>query len=524
MSERRLASFGKRFASRIVDHVGHNPKVIKNLQWMRSPALASLCSGSEGLGLWLTATLVELMVFMKIGSPPEWKYSCDNDPLKQRWIKENSLATVLVSEMQQLDNPNGVKNLISGDVIQLPENIDGLVCGFSCKTVSLRNPKRQRKCIQNAQGDTGVSFLMLCEHIYRKRPRFLLLENVRGIMTKNTTKAGRSEEEEERMEKEEEMDQNDDEDNYENAFGETQADVVKATLEGFGYTVRVILSNAADFGIPQCRPRVFFVGVRGADVNDAMLGDIEATVEFLKLPSLPMEEFWTDDPDPTPTKPRTYTAMRLSKNAEEPKWLKIHPAVYAAHNVAFRLPDEGDDRKFGKAFSALPAREKSIVLLDYELDEQVNSVVCKQGKDSKEMIRDLTQSVKRSRLMSDMMPCITTGFKGWRKNARRLVSGRECMNFQGLFPELFPAFDQFTRRQLIAIGGDAFCMPQALALLLAILLHVPMSDGRDQDEVDHQDGQQSMSPTSSLPEEASSAASLPPPIQVLSDLLSMGGD
>ena len=102
----------------------------------------------------------------------------------------------------------------------LPD-FDLLIGGFPCQSFSIAG---KRKGFADTR---GTLFFEIARIASAKRPRFLLLENVKGLL------------------------------NHENGrtFG-----VILRTLDGLGYDIQWQVLNSKDFGVPQNRERVFIVG------------------------------------------------------------------------------------------------------------------------------------------------------------------------------------------------------------------------------------------------------------------------
>jgi DNA (cytosine-5)-methyltransferase 1 len=100
---------------------------------------------------------------------------------------------------------------------------DIVIGGFPCQGFSVANTKR------NVEDERNQLYKQLMRIIDAKKPKFFLAENVKGIMS----------------------------------LGKGQ--VLKMIIDdftGLGYKVQAKLLNAADYGVPQLRQRVFIVGVR----------------------------------------------------------------------------------------------------------------------------------------------------------------------------------------------------------------------------------------------------------------------
>ena len=122
-----------------------------------------------------------------------------------------------------------------GDVIQcgdmadlldtLPKRADVVIGGFPCQDVSING---------NRAGERGTRttlYRVMIEVIQRVRPKMFVAENVKGLLMSH----GRN-------------------------FYETMLDEFKALPK---YTVSDKLYNAADYGVPQSRERIFIVGRKG---------------------------------------------------------------------------------------------------------------------------------------------------------------------------------------------------------------------------------------------------------------------
>lgn len=104
--------------------------------------------------------------------------------------------------------------------VQLPD-FDLLVGGFPCQSFSIAGKRKGFK-------DTrGTLFFEIARIITAKRPRLLLLENVKGLLSHEE---GRT-------------------------FGK-----ILSTLDELGYDVQWEVLNSKDFGVPQNRERVYIVG------------------------------------------------------------------------------------------------------------------------------------------------------------------------------------------------------------------------------------------------------------------------
>ena len=108
---------------------------------------------------------------------------------------------------------------------EIPE-FDMLVAGFPCQSYSNAGKRRGFK------DDRGALFFEIARILRDKRPRYLLLENVKGLFSFDTGKGFQT---------------------------------ILGILSDIGYRVQWQVLNSKDFGIPQHRERVFIVGHFGGE-------------------------------------------------------------------------------------------------------------------------------------------------------------------------------------------------------------------------------------------------------------------
>jgi DNA (cytosine-5)-methyltransferase 1 len=120
---------------------------------------------------------------------------------------------------------DGHTNLDIATVESLPKKIDLLVGGFPCQSFSIAGKR-------GGFNDTrGTLFFEIARIIAVKKPKAILLENVKGLLSHDN--------------------------------GRTFETIIKA-LDELGYDVEWCVFNGTDFGKPQNRPRVYIRGfIRG---------------------------------------------------------------------------------------------------------------------------------------------------------------------------------------------------------------------------------------------------------------------
>lgn len=111
----------------------------------------------------------------------------------------------------------------------IPSQFDLLCAGFPCQAFSIAGKR-------GGFDDTrGTLFFDVAEIIQKHQPKAIFLENVKGLTSHDK---GRT------------------------------FEVIKNTLEDLGYSVFTKIINAADFGVPQNRERIFIVGFHQQKMPD----------------------------------------------------------------------------------------------------------------------------------------------------------------------------------------------------------------------------------------------------------------
>lgn len=162
-----------------------------------APRLLSLFSGCGGMDLGFKAAGFNLV------------FANDFDKAAQRVYRKN---------LGEIDPRSVVE--ISSD--ELPD-FEVLTAGFPCQPFSTAG---SRLGTADARGNLYLECLRI---IQAKRPRVVVFENVRGILS------------------------------IKNQDGSLLIDTITQSLEELGYNVNLKLLNASDYGVPQNRHRVFIV-------------------------------------------------------------------------------------------------------------------------------------------------------------------------------------------------------------------------------------------------------------------------
>jgi len=121
------------------------------------------------------------------------------------------------------------ENIIEFDFKTIPnKDYDVLLGGFPCVSFSIVGKQKGLK--DDINGKLYESYANYVEHF---KPKVFLAENVKGILSANKGEAIK---------------------------------IIKKRFEDTGYKLKIFLVNFADFGVPQLRERVLFIGVR-KDIN-----------------------------------------------------------------------------------------------------------------------------------------------------------------------------------------------------------------------------------------------------------------
>jgi len=148
--------------------------------------------------------------FRMAGVPIEWIGHSEIDPYPESIYRTHFT----------FPNYGDLTKLTAQDI----PDFDILVGGFPCQAFSVAG---RRKGFQDQRGSL---FFELARLLRNKKPRYFLLENVKGLLFHNE--------------------------------GRTFSAIIR-TLTELGYCVEWSVCNSADFGVPQHRERVFLIGYIG---------------------------------------------------------------------------------------------------------------------------------------------------------------------------------------------------------------------------------------------------------------------
>jgi DNA (cytosine-5)-methyltransferase 1 len=151
----------------------------------------------------------------------------------------NDINEAACATYQRNLSPEIICGDITGLIEETPDTADVVIGGFPCQDISINGLRK------GASGERSGLYRRMVEVVDRCQPQLFIAENVKGITQRYNRDSLRQ---------------------------------VVADFEGIGYKVDYYLFLAADFGVPQMRERVFFIGTRPNNVTFA--------------PPTPMTEAW----------------------------------------------------------------------------------------------------------------------------------------------------------------------------------------------------------------------------------------
>lgn len=196
----------------------------------------SLFSGAMGLDLGLEEAGLEI------------KFAQDVDPWCEKTAIANKKKYYMLGDIKKLIEEDPSCDFILNKAGLKKEEVFAVVGGPPCQAFSTAG-KRE------SFGDPRGSLFMEFAHVIKTiRPRFFVMENVKGLTSAPISKPSKDKKEEEYTEEEKNG----------SAFR-----VVKKTLEDIGYKLVYGVLDAVHYGVPEFRERLIIIGSR--DKEDIFL-------------------------------------------------------------------------------------------------------------------------------------------------------------------------------------------------------------------------------------------------------------
>lgn len=215
--------------------------VIAMLIHMRKIKVVELFAGVGGFRLGLEAAHKGSAGYEIIWSN-QWEPSTKSQPA----------SDIYVAKFGDYGHSNeDIEKVIEKDFASIP-NHDLLVGGFPCQDYSVARTLSQAKGLIGEKGVLWWSIYTILKRKGNKRPDYIFLENVDRLLKSPAKQRGRD-------------------------FA-----IMLASLSDLGYAVEWRVINAADYGFPQRRRRVFIMGYKkGTALYEKVLKNIKDPMEFI---------------------------------------------------------------------------------------------------------------------------------------------------------------------------------------------------------------------------------------------------
>jgi DNA (cytosine-5)-methyltransferase 1 len=189
-------------------------------------------------------------------------------------------------------------------VASLPKNVDLLVGGFPCQDYSVAKTLNSSKGLK---GKKGVLWWEILRLVHKQKPKFIFLENVDRLLKSPSNQRGRD-------------------------FA-----VMLKTLGDEGYTIEWRVVNAAEYGFPQRRIRVFIIATKKKP--DAKKSSPKSIIEKTGIlaRSLPIEKLTGTISEIDLNDEVDEISLRFNKGAAKSPFLS---AGYFADGVAYSIKSE----------------------------------------------------------------------------------------------------------------------------------------------------------------------------------------
>ena len=177
----------------------------------------------------------------------------EKDEWASETYKKNHSRTKVITE--DITNITELDSIMPSGVC----NIDGVIGGPPCQGFSLSGNRDKN----DPRNSLFMEFVRFVKHF---QPKFFVMENVTGILSMKTKS------------------------------GEFVKDLIRKEFEAAGYNIEPYILNAAEFGVPQSRVRVFFIGLKNTikfdknklEPKGSFFGDEQRTISdaIMDLPQI----------------------------------------------------------------------------------------------------------------------------------------------------------------------------------------------------------------------------------------------
>ena len=328
--------------ARLVENVGQGVK------------LSTACSGSG------MAEAYHILVHQVLKKEAVVSFACEKTPNKREWylrLIEPRLAKpeCLFVDITELGSGTA-KCAKHEQSCPVPVGQRLLVCGFSCKDLSKLSStltEEEKACaLAKSSGTTSSTFRGLLEVTELTKPDAIIMEDVDLFTEDKDTGTGGMDVE--------------DSDSF-----CTNLPFLIRSFRSLGYMLNYKRFSSAEYGVPQGRIRVYFVGVR-LDVHDlteedatTMLNKIMAETDRFKIDPVPLPDLLlqANHPHVQHEKQQLQSGgKRQSGNKSEQVWKKEHEAFFKSKGLSWRDLKMPEVYKGNAWFDGLPQRSKEIVI------------------------------------------------------------------------------------------------------------------------------------------------------------------
>ncbi|MFT4884294.1 MAG: DNA (cytosine-5)-methyltransferase 1 [Natronomonas sp.] len=286
-------------------------------------------------------------------------WGVDHEAKTKPTFEANHDCEMTVGDIREMEPPE--LGLEAGE-------LDLVAGGPPCPTFSLvgRSKINSLDGRTNTEDDRHLLYEDFLRFVDHYQPKAFVMENVEGLLS------------------------------AENDEGEPVVDVIKDQMRDLGYSVRVQLLDAADFGVPQHRNRVFFIGNRLGVENPDMsewethrepLNEEEKQIKFNRQPSDLTEEDqstlegFVDDRDE-----ERFPTFRKNKKSKQP-WNTVADAILDLPPVS---PDGETPPTKAEEYEIGPVSEYQYWARDVPEDEDWEEMALTNHECRGHNMRDLT--------------------------------------------------------------------------------------------------------------------------------------
>lgn len=247
----------------------------------------------------------------------------ENAGFTVRLVGDSDLAAVETIKANRPTLPlfdRDVRELTGNELLKLAglENVDLLTGGPPCQSFSTAGRRRSVACGKN--GDLVFEFVRLVSEV---RPSAFLMENVKGLLSAPLEWRP--------------LPYNNNGKRIDDQYGALLRSVLHE-LRTLGYSAEVMLLNAANFGVPQSRERVFIVGFRDGSPPAIPVQTHARAPTLLHQPWRSVREAWTNLPD-APSHCAKFSERKL-------RYLRLIPAGSNWRSLPVDLQMESMGRAF----------------------------------------------------------------------------------------------------------------------------------------------------------------------------------